>query len=126
MRRIFAGTAAGILLATFAGGAAAQNAEGGWYGGVSVGQSKISFDNSSLAVAGATASSISKDETDTAWKLFAGYRFGRHLAVEGGYTDFGKFSATNTVTAPAAGSLTVGFKSSGPHAEVVGILPLGN
>jgi len=121
---VCAALAFALSLAAHAAGA--QDGEPRWYGGLSLGQSKVSIDNSDLQVAGATASTISKDETDTAYKLFAGYRFNRNFAVEGGWTDLGKFKATNTVTAPAAGSASISVKSSGPHAEAVGILPVNN
>src|SRR5688500_11233532 len=29
------------------------------------------------------------ETTDETWQLFAGYQFNRHLAIEGGYSDFG-------------------------------------
>jgi OOP family OmpA-OmpF porin len=118
--------AAGMALAFAAMVASAQAPDKGFYLGASLGQSQIKFDDASLRIGGATSSSISKNETDTAWKIFAGYRFFKYFAVEGGYTDLGKFSATTTVTAPAAGSATINFKSKGPHLEGVGILPLGN
>jgi len=122
----FVRMAAGMALALAAMVANAQAPDTGWYLGGSIGQSQLKFDDASLQVAGATSSSVSKDETDTAWKLFAGYRLGKYVAVEGGWTDLGKFSATTTVTAPATGSSTITFKSSGPHLEAVGILPLGD
>jgi OOP family OmpA-OmpF porin len=118
--------AAGMAFALAAMVANAQAPDTGFYVGGSIGQSQIRFDDSTLEVAGASSTSISKDETDTAWKAFLGYRLGKYLAVEGGYMDLGKFSATNTVTAPANGSLTVSFKASGPFVDAVGILPLGN
>jgi OOP family OmpA-OmpF porin len=45
-----------------------------------------------LAVQGATASSLSKDESGTGFKIFAGNRFHRNFALEAGDADFGKFS----------------------------------
>lgn len=33
---------------------------------------------------------------DTAWKAIVGYQITPHFAVEGGYTDFGKYSASGT------------------------------
>jgi OOP family OmpA-OmpF porin len=111
-------------LALAASGAWAQSGVEGWYGGFSFGQSKIKIDDSTVVVAGATASSVSKDETDTGFKLYAGRRFNPNFALEGGYTDFGKFSATRTVTAPSAGSFGVSIKSSGFHVDAVGILPI--
>lgn len=115
------------VLALTAIAAHAQGAaEGPWYGGFSAGQSRVKFDDSIAGVAGATASSLTKDETDTAFKLLAGYRFNPNFALEGGYTDFGNFKATRNVTAPAVGSLETRIKSSGFHFGLVGILPIND
>jgi OmpA-OmpF porin, OOP family len=104
-----------------------QPVERGFYGGLSLGQSMVKFSDSFLPIGGASSTSLSKDETDTAWKAFAGYRIHRNIAVEGGYTDFGKFSATRTVTSPpGAGSASETLKVHGWHVEAVGILPLHN
>ena len=114
-----------LAAAAFALASTAAYAQSGWYGGVSLGQSKIQIDDSSVDVAGATASSVTKDETDTGFKLYAGNRLNGNFALEGGFTDFGKFSATRNVTAPAVGSAMATVKSSGFHFDALGILPLG-
>jgi OmpA-OmpF porin, OOP family len=124
MKRICVSLVALAALVT-AGTAAAQS-ERGWYGGLSFGQSSVKFDDDFLAIGGATASSLSKDDTDTAFKLLAGYRLQRNFALEGGFTDFGKFSAERRVTAPATGTASATVKSSGLHLDAVGILPVGN
>ena len=95
-----------------------------WYGGISVGSTKEDFSNNALTVPGATASSLSVDDTGTGIKLFGGYQFSRNFSVEGGYTDLGKFRVTRNVTAPTAGALTANIKSSGFHLDAVGTLPL--
>lgn len=82
------------------------------------------IEDSAISVFGATASSVSKDETDTGFKLYAGYRFNRYFAVEGGWTDLGSFKATRNVTAPAVGSLTAEIEASGFHLDALGIIPL--
>jgi len=62
------------------------------------------------------------DATDTAYKAFVGYRFNMipiiDLAVEGGYTDFGKPSQTFN-------NQNVEFKLHGPNAAGLLIFPLG-
>jgi OOP family OmpA-OmpF porin len=115
---------AALGLASSATFAQQQPVQPGFYAGASLGQSQVRFSDSFLSVAGATSSSLSRDETDTAWKLFAGYRIHRNVAVEGGYTDFGKFSATRTVTAPATATVSETLKVHGWHVEGVGILPI--
>lgn len=113
-------------LALAASGAWGQSGVGGWYGGFSLGQSKIKIDDSFVTVTGATASSLTKDESDTGFKLYAGRRFNPNFALEGGFTDFGKFSATRNVFAPVTGSAGATIKSSGFHLDALGILPLNN
>lgn len=92
---------------------AQQADQRGLYAGVSVGQSKVKFEEDFPGVVGATASSVSKDETDTAYKLYVGYRLHRNFAVEGGWTDLGEWTATRNVTAPAVGSLRASMEVSG-------------
>src|SRR5690349_1559866 len=116
--RMVAGMA--LALAAMVGNAQTQAPDTGFYVGGSYGQSNVKFDDSSFQVPGGN---ISKDESSSAWKIFAGYRLGKHVAVEGGWTDLGKFSATTSVPPPFAGAATQTIKSSGPHVEGVGILP---
>lgn len=109
-------SAAALLLAA----SAAYAQSGPWYGGVSLGQSHVKFDDESFALPGA---GISKDESDTGFKIFAGYRFIPNFALEGGFTDFGKFGVT--LSAPGS-SANFDVKISGFHLDAVGILPIGN
>jgi len=113
-----------LAFAFASAGALAQDDMRGCYVGLSVGQSRVTIEDSAVTVLGATASSFSKDETDTGFKLYAGYRFNRHFALEGGWTDLGSFRATRNVTAPAVGSLSAEIEASGFHFDAVGILPL--
>jgi OmpA-OmpF porin, OOP family len=97
--------------------------ERGWYGGLSVGRSRVYFNENNLALPFA-ATSVSKDENDTAYKLFAGYQLNRHFALEGGWTRLGEFSFTRTIIGDGSG---IGkFKASGWFADALGILPLGS
>lgn len=56
-----------------------------WYGGISVGESKLNNG------CGGGLSGSSCDEKDTAYRLFAGTKFNRWLGVEIGGTYFGKW-----------------------------------
>jgi OOP family OmpA-OmpF porin len=115
----------GLLLAS--GLALAQ--QPGFYIGASLGQAKVDLDVSSLAsdldTLGVTNISSSKDEKDTAWKVYGGYQFNPYIGLEGGYADFGKFKASFNGT-----YLGNGVKASGDgdayaiFADVVGHLPL--
>jgi len=112
----------GSLLAT-----ASFAQEGGYpYAGLSIGQSKARIDEeritARLLASGLTTTSMSRDESDTAYKLFGGYQFNRHFALEGGYFNLGKFGFAST-TVPA-GTLTGRIKLHGVNLDVVGTLPL--
>ncbi|HLL17194.1 MAG TPA: OmpA family protein [Rubrivivax sp.] len=106
--------------------AAAQDDSYG-YGGLSIGASRAKIDESrittSLTGAGLTTSNFARDESDTSYKLFGGYRFNRYFAVEGGYFNLGKFGFTST-TAPA-GTLTGQLKAQGLNLDLLAMLPLG-
>ena len=94
-------------LALGASGAYAQ--ETGWYGGLDVGASHLSGIN--------TDSLNSFDKSDTAFDVNLGYRLNRNFAVEGAYTDLGKFHFSS-----AAGDGDV--KPTAVSLSAVGILPL--
>lgn len=113
-----------ILLVGSTSIAQAQALDYGWFGGLSVGSTKEKIRDSALTVTGATASSLTKDESGTGFKLYAGYQYNRNLAVEVGYTDLGKFRATRQVSAPFVGSGVADIKTSGLNIDGVGILPL--
>jgi OOP family OmpA-OmpF porin len=48
----------------------------------------------SMSDCGIQGFSCSTSDTSTGFKLFAGYEFGKHLSVEGGYVNFGQFTQT--------------------------------
>jgi OOP family OmpA-OmpF porin len=107
---------------------------GGWSGGRldtslylggSVGYSRLNIDQSDVALpAGFTFTSFNKDEKDVGYKLFAGYRLHRNLAIEAGYIRLGEFSFNGTTAPPV--SLSSAIKSNGWNIDAVGILPLQN
>jgi len=91
-------------LALGASGAYAQ--ETGWYGGLDVGGSHLSGINTD-----------SLDKSDTGFDVNVGYRLNRNFALEGAYTDLGKFHFSS-----AAGDGDV--KPTAVSLSAVGILPL--
>jgi len=118
-------TIASALLFAIAGAANAAD-DGGWYGGLNVGQSRAEIDEpritSNLLAGGLRTTAFSDDDRDFGYKVFGGYKFNRFFAVEGGYFDLGKFSFTaNTVP---LGSLSGNIKVRGINLDLVGILPI--
>jgi OmpA-OmpF porin, OOP family len=92
----------------------------GFYLGVSAGQSRVDLEDTAQ-VTGAGTTTVSNDETDSAFRIYGGYRILRNLAVEAGWADLGKF---RTTIASATGSGTGEIEASGPYVEAVGIIPL--
>lgn len=66
---------------------------GEFYLGAGVGQSKIDAGNCDDIDDGSLIS-CSVDDSDIGFKVYGGYRFNPHIAVEGGYVDLGEASAT--------------------------------
>jgi len=98
----------------------------GWYGGLSIGQSKAKIDDAritdSLLGSGLTTTSMSDDTHDTGYKLLGGYKFNKNFALEGGYFNLGEFGFTSTTN--PAGTLTGKIKTQGLNFDAVGILPI--
>lgn len=97
-----------------------------YYGGLSVGQSRAKLDEqritNSIVGPALTTTGISRDQNDTAYKIFGGYQFNRNIALEAGYFDLGRFGF-NATTAPA-GTLNGQIKSHGLNLDLVGTLPM--
>jgi OOP family OmpA-OmpF porin len=85
------------------------SAQSSWYVGGNAGQSAINASTSDIESGfllddGFTASGTTLDKKDTAWKLYAGYRFNRFLAAEAGYADLGKASFSTTIVGAPPGT----------------------
>lgn len=74
---------------------------------------------SACATAGAVCTA---DETDSAFKFFAGYRIAPYLAVEGGYLNLGESAAD--ATAPLSATATLG--AQGGYVALMPHIPIGN
>ena len=101
-----------IIAAFIAFPALAQDT--GFYVGGHLGQAK-----GKDACDGFAGPGVSCDDKDTSWKLLAGYRFSRNLALEAGYTNLGEMTARGpggTATRESTAWELVG----------VGMLPMGN
>ncbi|MBF8256653.1 MAG: OmpA family protein [Anaerolineales bacterium] len=116
--------ALGLVGFAVVSGQAAVAAESGWYGGISIGQSRAGIHHERIAAQlGVPVTSISfdDDDSDVGFKLLAGRKFNRNFAVEGGYFNLGKFGFTANY--PTANSFTGDIKLQGLNLDAVGILP---
>lgn len=113
------------LLASAAGGAQAQS-DSYYYLGFGAGQSKVNIDEGRIAARllseGQTATTISHDERSTAYRVFGGYQFNRHLALEGGYFKLGRFGFRADTS--SEGSLSGQFNVQGMNLDAVATLPI--
>ena len=100
-------------------------ADSGWLAGANLGQSRADIDDTRIANQlrdyGLSVRSLDDDDTDIAFKIFGGYKFNKHFAVEGGYFNLGQFEYKATTT--PAGTSTGKIKIQGLNVDAVGILP---
>jgi OOP family OmpA-OmpF porin len=114
----------GLVGFALVSGQAALAAESGWYGGLSIGRSLADIDHDRIAnQLGQPVTSITfdDDDRDTGFKLFAGRKFNRNFAIEGGYFKLGEFGFTASYP---TGTFTGNMKLQGLNLDAVGILPL--
>jgi OOP family OmpA-OmpF porin len=118
-----------LLVAALAGVLTAATgpvlAQAGWYAGLALGSSNVDLSTDVVAVSGATSTSFVSDQRDPGVKVFAGYRFNRHFALEGGYAWLGEFQATTQVTAPSSGALNADIRIIGLFVDALAMLPIG-
>lgn len=108
----------------------AHAADSNWYAGVSIGQSTFDLDKSDFAVDGFESRSTKLDDTDTGYKIQAGYKFNDNFAVEGGYIDLGRLSYNASIDngnprLQLYGPVSAELQAYGFNVEAVGILPVG-
>ncbi len=101
--------AATLALSSFAGSSLAAKESGAYIGG-GIGSTAYNDDDK--------LDSYDLDDNSVGWTVFAGYRFFRFLAIEGGYTNFGEFSSKRL-----ANTTDESFEAL--YLAGVGILPLG-
>jgi len=120
------GTLLLAALVVFASAPAMAKDDSGWYIGGNLGLSKAEIDDGrirdALEAAGASSVSIDDEDDDIGFKLFGGYQFNKHWALEGGYFNLGEFGFKAT-TVPA-GTLTGETEMSGLSIDPVFIWPL--
>lgn len=100
---------AAIFLGLGTAASAAEPPENGPYFGAGFGSSAYDDDGA--------FNGLSFDDSDSSLQLFGGYKFFKHLAVEGRYQDFGSFTLTG------AQSVNIDVAAISVHA--VGIIPFG-
>lgn len=96
-----------------------------FYLGLSAGPSRATIDEeritANLLGSGLTVTRFTRDERDTAFRLFGGYQFSRYFGVEAGYFNLGKYGFSATTTPP--GTLKGEIKLQGINLDLVGKLP---
>ena len=97
-----------------------------YYYGFGIGQARATVDDGAIAAAlagsGLTINAVSHEERESTYKLFGGYQFNRHIGLELGYFDMGRFGFRATTTPP--GTLSGNFRVQGGNLDLVGTLPL--
>ena len=71
-------------------GAAAHATPGGFYLGGSIGQAELSDIGELETACVVDGVQCVTDDSDTAYRIFAGYQFGSYFALEGGYVNLGE------------------------------------
>jgi OmpA-OmpF porin, OOP family len=71
-----------------------------------------------------TSFTSSYDGNDTGYKLQAGYRFNRFIAIEGGYVDLGKYNYKAATSGLVTATRDVEVKADGWTLGAVGSLPV--
>ena len=117
-----------IAAATSVAQAAEPSAGANWYLGIGAGQSRAKLDDSTVTTAltgtGARLATITRDQNEFSYKLYAGYQYNKYLAFEGGVYRLGSYTFAAT-TVPAA-TLNGAIKNTvGSNFDVLGTLPLG-
>lgn len=91
------------------------------YLGAGGGQSTFHDLDEVRAACGSVGATCTVDDSDTGFKVFAGYRFGAYLALEGGYIDLGESAADATVPVTADAALT----AEGGYVSLLPQIPVG-
>jgi len=120
-------TAAALMAAQvlLAGGAHAS--EGGPYAGAALGavRSGLSSEFKDGLARSFGSYGLNEDNSDTAVRALLGYRFNRHFAVEGGWSDFGAAEGQASTTLPLA-RVSTARETAAWFVDAVGVLPVGD
>lgn len=116
-----------FLAASLSTPALADEETGGYFGigaGVTMADMDGGAIDADLATLGLTTRTT-VDDQDFGFKVFGGYRFNRNIAIEGAYTNFGKFSSHTDVLAGGSGTGKGEWTPWSLNVSGVGIIPLG-
>ncbi len=123
-------TGALLLASGFAFAQQPGISQAGFYVGGSIGAATADVKdatnelNSAFASVGAVNSSTTSDDSDFSYKLFAGYKFNKNFALEGGYADLGKYTASgNALLRGSTINADGDVKAYAIFIDAVGILP---
>jgi OOP family OmpA-OmpF porin len=117
MRQRTGGWAAIVVGVLVLAGAGPVSAKSGFYVGGSLGQTTLKIDNLDLDL-----EQFDFSDSDTSYKVIAGYRFMGFFAVEASYLDFGSLAdSVDTIE----GTVGVRADLTGFDAVAMGMLPLG-
>jgi OOP family OmpA-OmpF porin len=95
-----------------------------WYGGLNIGQTHESIDDGAIAnrEIGGGLDSITDDDRDNGYKVFAGYQLNDNFALEAGYFDLGQFGSRAIKN--QVGALKTRTKTKVINIDLVGSVPL--
>ncbi len=126
MKRLIATGVAGIGVLGLVAAPQVMADQQGWYGGVSIGQSRAKIDDAQIARdllgPNSTLGAADHQDNDTGYKVFGGYQLNPYFGVEAGYADGGKSRFTETNVTPP-GTLTGNIQPDGFNLGVLGIIP---
>jgi len=114
-----AGASASCLACSSAFAQSADENASGFYLGGGVGQFNLKLDD----VDQTDEAIESLDDSDTAWKAFAGWRMNPYFSLEVAYVDFGNPSDRATTASGSGGDFSASI--SGFEPSIIGTIPLG-
>ena len=116
---IVAGASAGSLACSNAFAQGPDENDEGFYLGGGVGQFNLKLDDIDQ-----TDEAIERlDDSDTAWKAFAGWRMNPYFSLELAYVDFGDHRERTTTASGSGGDFSASI--SGLEPSILGTIPLG-
>lgn len=123
MRNAFVAIALLTLGTALGGTAMAQENDTGFYVGAGIGRFDFKGDVDDFEDFDDELQGFGLDDDDNAWKIFAGYRLMKYLALEVDYIDFGRAQDRADISDTGDDKFHVDLSGVAPY--VVGILPLG-